>query len=148
MIRILVADDHAIRRAGITALLQLHTDFEIVGEAADGHEAVKQAQALSPDVVLMDIGMPGMDGLAATQAITTACPDTRVLILTQHENREYVLPALKVGAAGYVLKRAPDDSLVRAIREVFSGGTYLDPRISDVLVDDVRRHHSSLSPVP
>lgn len=140
MIRILVADDHAILRAGIKALLQLHADLEIVGEAADGHEAVTRTKALSPDVVLMDIGMPGLDGLAATAAITAACPEARVLILTQHENREYVLPALKAGAAGYVLKRAPDDSLVRAIREVFAGGTYLDPRISGVLVEDVRRH--------
>lgn len=140
MIRILVADDHAILRAGITALLQLHSDFEIVGEAGDGHEAIARTQALRPDVVLMDIGLPGMDGIAAAEVIATSCPATRIVILTQHENREYVLPALKVGAAGYVLKRAPDDSLVRAIREVFAGGIYLDPRISGVLVDDVRRH--------
>ena len=139
MIRILIADDHAIVRAGIRALLQLHPDFRIVGEAADGHEALVRAQDLKPDVVLMDIGMPGMDGLAATHEIISACPDSRVLILTQHENREYVLPALKAGAAGYVLKRAPDDSLVQAIRRVYAGGTYLDPRVSDVLVNDVRR---------
>lgn len=139
MIRILVADDHAILRAGITALLRLYPDLEIVGEAADGQEALGKAQALQPDVVVMDIGMPGMDGLAATREIAGACPNTKVLILTQHENREYVLPALKVGASGYVLKRAPDDSLIEAIREVYAGGTYLDPRVSDVLVDDVRR---------
>lgn len=139
MIRILIADDHAILRAGIRALLQLHPDFEVVGEAADGHEALLQAQALKPDVILMDIGMPGMDGLAATHEITNACPASRILILTQHENKEYVLPALKAGAAGYVLKRAPDDSLVHAIREVYAGGSYLDPRVSSVLVDDMRR---------
>ncbi len=139
MIRILIADDHAILRAGIRALLQLHSDFEVVGEAADGHETLVQVQTLKPDVVLMDIGMPGMDGLAATHEIVSTYPATRVLILTQHENKEYVLPALKAGAAGYVLKRAPDDSLVRAIREVYAGGTYLDPRVSGVLVDDVRR---------
>lgn len=139
MIRILIADDHAILRAGIRALLQLHPDFQIVGEASHGHEALVQAQALKPDVVLMDIGMPGMDGLAATREIVSACPNTRVLILTQHENREYVLPALKAGAAGYVLKRAPDDSLVRAIREVHAGGVYLDPRVSEMVVSDVRR---------
>lgn len=139
MIRILIADDHAILRAGIRALLQLHPDFEVVGEAADGFEAVMQAQALRPDVILMDIAMPGMDGLAATHEIVSACPTARILILTQHENREYVLPALKAGAAGYVLKRAPDDSLVRAIRQVYAGGTYLDPRVTGVLLDDVRR---------
>ena len=142
MIRILIADDHAIVRAGIRALLQLHPDFQVVGEAADGHEALAQVQALKPDVVLMDIGMPGMDGLAATHEIASACPGTRILILTQHENREYVLPALRAGAAGYVLKRAPDDSLVDAIREVHAGGTYLDPRVSDVVVDDMRRQAS------
>lgn len=142
MIRILIADDHAILRAGIRALLQLHPDFQVVGEAADGHEALIRSQALKPDVVLMDISMPGMDGLAATREIVSACPGTRILILTQHENREYVLPALKAGAAGYVLKRAPDDSLVRAIREVYAGGVYLDPRVGDVIVNDVRRQAS------
>ncbi len=146
MIRILIADDHAIVRAGIRALLQLHPDFVIVGEAADGHEALAQAQTLQPDVVLMDIGMPGMDGLAATHEIVQACPKSRVIILTQHENREYVVPALKVGAAGYVLKRAPDDSLVRAIREVWAGGTYLDPRVSTVLVEDARRQGGEADP--
>lgn len=148
MIRILIADDHAILRAGIRALLLLHPDLEVTGEAADGHEALIQAQKHKPDVVLMDIGMPGMDGLAATHEIAAACPETRILILTQHENREYVVPALKAGAAGYVLKRAPDDSLVRAIRQVYAGGTYLDPRISDVLVDDVRRQAGGAPPDP
>lgn len=148
MIRILIADDHAILRAGIRALLQLHPDFQIVGEAGDGHEALVQALALKPDVVLMDIGMPGMDGLAATREIVSACPAARVLILTQHENREYVLPALKAGATGYVLKRAPDDTLVRAIREVYAGGVYLDPRVSEVLVNDVRRQSEGAAADP
>ncbi len=148
MIRILIADDHAILRAGIRALLQLHPDFEVVGEAANGQEALAQTQKLTPDVVLMDIGMPGMDGLAATRAIIAAHPHIRVLILTQHENREYVLPALKAGAAGYVLKRAPDDSLIQAIRAVYTGQTYTDPRISDVLVDDVRRRAEGAPPDP
>lgn len=139
MIRILIVDDHAIVRAGIHALLQLHHDFDVVGEAADGNEAMSQVQALLPDVVLMDIGLPGMDGLTATRAILDIAPRTRVLILTQHENREYIVPALGTGAAGYVLKRAPDDTLIKAIRAVYQGETYLDPRVSDVLVDDVRR---------
>lgn len=142
MIRILIADDHAILRAGIRALLHLHEGFEVVGEAADGRETVAQVRALRPDVVLMDIGMPGMDGLAATREIKNAQPKTAVLILTQHENREYVLPALQAGASGYVLKRAPDDSLVRAIRTVAGRDSYLDPRISDVVVEDMRRRAS------
>lgn len=146
MIRILIADDHAILRAGIRALLQFYTDFEVVGEAADGHEALLQVQVHQPDVVLMDIGMPGMDGLAATKEIATTHPKTRVLILTQHENREYVLPALKAGAVGYVLKRAPDDSLVQAIRIIHAGNTYMDPRVSDVLVDNMQRQASGSPP--
>lgn len=148
MIKILIADDHAILRAGIRALLQLHPDFEVVGEAGDGKEALVQTQKHHPDVVLMDIGMPGMDGLAATREIVAAHPQVRVLILTQHENREYVLPALKAGAAGYVLKRAPDDSLIQAIRAVHAGQIYTDPRISDVLVDDMRRQADGAPPDP
>ncbi|RMF00250.1 MAG: DNA-binding response regulator [Chloroflexi bacterium] len=148
MIKILIADDHAILRAGIRALLQLHPDFEVVGEAGDGQEALVQTQKHHPDVVLMDIGMPGMDGLAATREIIAAQPRVRVLILTQHENREYVLPALKAGAAGYVLKRAPDDSLIQAIRAVYAGQTYTDPRISDILVDDMRRQAGGAPPDP
>lgn len=148
MIRILIVDDHAILRAGIRALLQFHNDLEVVGEAADGAEALHQVQSLKPDVVLMDIGLPGMDGLAATREIVSAHPKVRVLILTQHENREYVRPALKMGAAGYILKRAPDDSLIRAIRTVHDGGTYLDPGVSDVLMDDFRRQPGEASADP
>jgi DNA-binding NarL/FixJ family response regulator len=138
-IRILIVDDHAIVRAGIRALLQLYPDFEVVGEAADGHEAILQTRRLQPDIVLMDIGMPGMDGLAATREIVRVAPRTRVLILSQHENREYVMPALRAGASGYVLKRAPDETLIRAIRAVHAGETYMDPRLTDLLVEEVRR---------
>ncbi|MBO9361360.1 MAG: response regulator transcription factor [Thermoflexus sp.] len=137
--RILIADDHAIVRAGIRALLQLYPDFEVVGEAADGHEAILQTRRLQPDIVLMDIGMPGMDGLAATREIVRVAPRARVLILSQHENREYVMPALRAGASGYVLKRAPDETLIRAIRAVYAGETYMDPRLTDLLVEEVRR---------
>ncbi|MFN3928559.1 MAG: response regulator [Thermoflexus sp.] len=142
-IRILIADDHAIVRAGIRALLQLHPDFEVVGEAADGHEAILQVRRLQPDVVLMDLAMPGMDGLAATHEIRRIAPQTRILVLSQHENREYVLPALRAGAAGYVLKRAPDDTLIRAIRAVYAGETYIDPRLANLLVEEVRRSGES-----
>jgi DNA-binding NarL/FixJ family response regulator len=143
MIRILLVDDHAILRAGIRALLQFHDDVEVVAEAADGIEALRQAQIHQPDVILMDIGLPGMDGLAATRQIVSDQPRARVLILTQHENREYVIPALKSGAAGYVLKRAPDDTLLRAIRAVHAGGAYLDPDVTRVLMNDVRQEKAS-----
>lgn len=139
MIRVLIVDDHALVRGGIRALLQLHPDMEVVGEAGDGAEAVRQARALHPDVVLMDIGLPDIDGLTATQQIVDADAGSRVLILTQHENREYVLPALRMAASGYLLKRAPDDRLVTAIRAVHAGERYIDPHVSDVLIDDLRR---------
>jgi DNA-binding NarL/FixJ family response regulator len=139
MIRILIVDDHAIVRAGIRVLLQLQPDFEVVGEAEDGQEALRQVQQLAPDIALMDIGMPGMDGLAATRAILQNYPHVRIIALTQHENREYVLPTLRAGAKGYVLKRAPDDTLVRAIRTVAAGGSFLDPRIADVVTDSLRQ---------
>lgn len=137
-IRALLVDDHAVLRAGIRALLDTQPDIEVVGEAGDGQQAVTRVRELQPDVVLMDVGMPGLDGMAATRQIKLDRPQTRVLILTQHENKEYVLPALKIGASGYVLKRAEGDELLTAIRAVHAGGTFLDPAIAGVVADDVR----------
>lgn len=139
-IRILLVDDHAILRAGVRALLEMQRDFEVVGEASDGPSAITRALELQPDVALMDIGMPGMDGLAATREILASSPQTRVLFLTQHENKEYVLPALKLGASGYVLKRAEGDELITAIRTVHAGGTFLDPAIAGTLISEVNRN--------
>lgn len=140
-IRILLVDDHAVLRAGIRALLDMHPDLEVVGEAADGQQAVARVRELHPDVVLMDVGMPGLDGMAATRQIKSDCPQTRVLFLTQHENKEYVLPALKIGASGYVLKRAEGDELLTAIRAVYAGGMFLDPAIAGVVASDIRREN-------
>ena len=137
-IRILLADDHAVLRAGIRALLEMQPDMQVVGEANDGVQALTRARELQPDLVLMDIGMPGVDGLVATRQIRETCPNTRVLILTQHENKEYILPALRVGASGYVLKRAEGDELINAIRVIHAGGTFLDPSVAGVVADDVR----------
>ena len=136
-------DDHAVLRAGIRVLLDLQEDLEVVGEASDGQQAITRVRELRPDVILMDIGMPGLDGLAATREIKSIIPQARVLFLTQHENKEYVLPALKVGASGYVLKRAEGDELLNAIRIVFSGGTFLDPAITEVIANNVRRDQSA-----
>jgi DNA-binding NarL/FixJ family response regulator len=114
-IRILIVDDHTILRAGIRALLELYPDMQVVGEAGDGETALLRCRELQPDVVLMDIAMPGINGLAATRQLVESCLHSRVLILTQHENKEYILPALKVGAAGYILKRAADTELVTGV---------------------------------
>lgn len=138
-IRVLLADDHAVLRAGIRALLDMQHDIEVIGEAGDGQQAIERVRALQPDIILMDIGMPGLDGMAATRQIKETFPQTRILILTQHENKEYVLPALKIGASGYVLKRAEGDELITAIRAVHAGGTFLDPAVAGVLADDARR---------
>lgn len=138
-IRILIVDDHSVLRAGIRALLDVQPDFEVVGEAGNGQEALARVRELQPDIVLMDIGMPGMDGLVATREIKSFQPDTKILILTQHENKEYVLPSLRIGASGYVLKRADGDELLQAIRRLFAGEMFFDPRVTGVLADN--DHH-------
>ncbi|MFI5182500.1 MAG: response regulator [Thermoanaerobaculia bacterium] len=129
-IRVVIADDHALLREGIRALLSRETDIEVVGEASDGREAIARCRALKPDVVLMDIAMPGLGGLEASLEIRKECPETRVLVLTQYEDREYVARFLKAGAAGYVLKRTAGAELASAIRSVHRGGLVLDPQVA------------------
>lgn len=138
-IRILIVDDHAMLRDGIRALLDLHDDIEIVGEASEGREAIEKVIELSPDVVVMDIAMPGMDGLEATRRLRKKHPHVKVLVLTQHDNREYVLSAIKAGAAGYVPKRGLGSELVTAIRAVYSGNSFLYPSAAAALIDDYLR---------
>ncbi len=128
-IRILVADDHAIFRQGLCALLGRRRGVEIVGQAENGRQAVEAVAALKPDVVLMDVAMPVMNGLEATQAIKKRSPDTRVLVLTQYESKEYVMSLLQAGAAGYVLKLAPIEELLEAIRAVHTQGAFLPPEL-------------------
>ena len=134
-IKVLVVDDHAILRDGIRALLGLHDDIEIVGEASEGKEAIKKARELVPDVVVMDIAMPEMDGLEATRRIRKKSPEVKVLVLTQHDNREYILSAIKAGVAGYVPKRALGSDLVSAIRTVYKGDSFLYPSAAAALID-------------
>jgi DNA-binding NarL/FixJ family response regulator len=142
-IRVLVADDHALVREGIRALLRPCADIEVVGEAADGREAVEQARRLEPDVVLMDIAMPGLGGLEATLMLQRECPRTRVLVLTQYEDREYVARFMKVGVAGYVLKKTAGADLPAAIRAVHRGGLVLDPEVARSAVAEPRRDAGS-----
>lgn len=129
-IRILIADDHAIVREGVRALLTLSDDITVVGEAANGHEAVELARSLSPDVILMDIAMPGLGGLEAAIEIRKDNPHAKILVLTQYEDREYIRRFLKAGVSGYVLKKAAGSELTSAIRAVNRGGLVLDPEIA------------------
>lgn len=144
-IRVVIADDHAILRDGVRALLSTAQDVEVVGEAADGTEAVARCQALRPDVVLLDVNMPGLGGLEAALVLRRECPDTRVLFLSQHEDREYVARALQAGAAGYVLKKAAGAELVSAIRAVHTGGLVLDPAVARAAMEPERSEDAGAS---
>lgn len=135
-IRVLIADDHAIMREGIRALLALHENIEVVGEAADGRETIEKVRELAPDVVLMDIAMPLMDGLEATRRIHKESPNTKVLVLTQYNDKEYVLSSVKAGATGCISKKAVALELVSAINAVQRGDSFLYPSIAKVLIDD------------
>jgi DNA-binding NarL/FixJ family response regulator len=139
-IRILLADDHALVRAGFCALLAGVPGTQVVAEAGDGREALRLAQEHQPDIVLMDIGMPGLNGLEAAARIGDECPRTRVIILSMHANEEYVVQALQAGAAGYLLKDADAAELELAVRSVSQGETYLSPPVSrQVIADYLRR---------
>ncbi len=134
--RVLIVDDHAILRDGIRALLALHDDLEVVGEAADGNEAIAKAKELTPDVVLMDIAMPLMDGFEATRRIRKESPNTKVLVLTQYDNREYISSCVKAGASGCIPKKAVASELFSAIRAVHGGDYFLYPSLAKMLVED------------
>ena len=129
-IRVLVADDHAILRDGICSLLEGQPGITVVGEANNGQEALAQTDKLRPDIILMDVAMPVMDGLEATRRIKEAYPGVKVLILTQHDNQEYVEPLLQAGASGYVLKRSGGREVVMAIRQVYEHGAFLGPDVA------------------
>lgn len=135
-IRLLIADDHTVLRAGLTMLLNAQADMEVVGEASDGKEAVEKARALRPDVVLMDITMPGVGGLEATKQICRALPKTKVLVLTMHDDESYLKQFLQAGATGYVLKKAADTELTDAIRAVYRGDVFVYPSLTKALLND------------
>jgi len=137
-IRVLIADDHAMVRQGVAAMLAFHDDVEVVGEAGDGAEAVEKTVALAPDVALMDIAMPGLGGLEATLRIRRQCPRTRVIVLSQYGDREYVERFLKAGVTGYILKTAGSEELISAIRAVAAGGSYLSPAIASTVIEGFR----------
>ena len=137
-IKVLIVDDHAVMRDGIRAMLSIHNDIEVIGEASEGREAIEKVRELVPDVVIMDIAMPGMDGMEATRRIVKEKPKVKVLILTQHDNKEYILSAIKSGATGYVPKRALGSELISAIRAVYRGDSVLYPSAAAALIEDYR----------
>jgi len=144
VIRVLLVDDQALLRMGFRLILEAEPDIEVVGEAADGTAGVSMTSALRPDVVLMDVRMPGLDGIAATAAITAADPDSKVIILTTFDLDEYVFSGLKAGASGFLLKDAPPADLLTAIRSVASGDAVLAPAATRRLI----RQFTALLPDP
>lgn len=142
-IRVLVTDDHPIVRAGIVAMLDAAPDVEVCGQAADGEEAVRLAIALSPDVVLIDLRMPVLDGAGATARILAAQPTVRVIVLTTYESDEAILEAIGAGASGYLLKAAPEREILAGIRSVAAGGTVLAPDIAAALVRGMQQQRQA-----
>ncbi len=147
MIRILLADDHALFRQGLRSLLEAEGDMRVVGEAKDGLEALRHALEVRPDVILMDIQMPGMDGVQATQAILEAWPEARVIILTMYRQDAYVFEAVKAGARGYLLKDVDAKTLVEAIRQVHSGEVLLDAELAERIIQDFRSKREVQTPL-
>ena len=140
MIRVLLADDHAMVRKGFRLILEAQPDMEISGEAGNGREAVELAEKLHPDVVVMDVAMPELNGIEATRRLAASSPHTRVLALSMHKDSVYVREILRAGARGYLLKDSIDTDLINAVRAVAKGDGYISPGVSDAVLTDYRRH--------
>ena len=138
-LRILLADDHIVMRSGLRALLDRQPNLEVVGESENGHETVALATSLKPDVVVMDVGMPVLNGIEATHAIVTQCPTIAVVILSMHADESYVMRALKAGARGYLLKDSAAADLIGAIQAVSQGKSFFSPKVSRILAEDYVR---------
>jgi len=138
-IRILVADNHGILRQGIQALIEKHSDMEVVGQADNGLEAVESVRQLQPDIVLMDVTMPVLNGIEATRQIKSELPEVKVLALSVHAKREFVLDMVKAGASGYMLKECVLDDLIRAINTVVAGHSYLSPQIASIVLEGITK---------
>jgi DNA-binding NarL/FixJ family response regulator len=145
MIRVLLADDHAVVRDGLRALLEAQPGIEVVGDVANGREAVRAAQKLRPDIVVMDIAMPDLNGIEATLQIQDTSPSTRILILSMHSSTEHIFRALQAGARGYLLKDSAGTEVVEAVRAVHAGKRYLSQKIATTVIDDYisERHRAS-----
>ncbi|MGH2968312.1 MAG: response regulator [Solirubrobacteraceae bacterium] len=146
MIRVLLADDQSLVRAGFRMILKAEPDIEVVGEAGDGREAIARADTFAPDVVLMDIRMPGVDGIAATRSITAREHAPRVLVLTTFDSDQYVYEALRAGASAFLLKDAPEHQLLAAIRVVADGGSLFAPSVTRRLIEQFAQHAGGSTP--
>ena len=144
-LRILLADDHAVVRQGLKLLIDNQSDMGVVGEAADGTDAVSQAKSLSPDIVVMDISMPGMNGLVATRMLKQMLPNVAIVALTRHDDDTYLEELLRAGASGYVLKQSAPTDFLRAIRAVAAGGVYLDPAVTSRVADGLLSGDAAIS---
>lgn len=147
MIRVLLVDDHAVVRVGLRALLEAQSDIEVVGDAANGREALRKSQQLNPDVVVMDIAMPELNGVEATQQMHDANPSTQVLILSMHSTTEHIFRALQAGARGYLLKDSAGSEVVDAVRVVHAGRRYLSHKIAANVIDDYIAERHRVSPL-
>jgi DNA-binding NarL/FixJ family response regulator len=141
-LRILLGDDHTLVRNGLRKILQERKDWEVVAEAGNGRDAVREAEEQKPDVAILDITMPLLNGIEATRQMVRRRPEIRVLILSMHSTEEYVVQALKAGAAGYLLKDSADTELIRAVAALASGKSYFSPAVSRIMLDDYVRHLS------
>lgn len=140
-IRIFLADDHGVVRAGLRLLLETQPDLSVIGEAADGRQAVSEVIRLRPDITVLDLAMPEMNGIEAVRQIRAECPGVEIIILSMYKAHEHIYQALKAGARGYVLKEAAGEELIEAIRTVYAGGRHLSPKISDELIEDYLAQH-------
>jgi DNA-binding NarL/FixJ family response regulator len=145
-IAVLVADDHAVLRDGLRVLLEAQPDLHVVGDAADGRSAVHLVEELRPDVAIVDIAMPGLNGIEATRQICQSCPDVKTIILSMHSTTEHVSRALQAGARGYLLKESAGMEVVSAVRAVHAGHRYLSQKISDQVIDDYARQPEAGTP--
>lgn len=144
--RILLADDHAVLRAGLRLLLEAQPDLKVVGEAGDGREAMRLAEELKPELILLDLTMPGLSGMETLPALKKLLPAARILILTMHDDVSYLRQALSRGASGYVLKKAADNELISAVRAVLRGEVYVQPSMNKALLNDLLPHESAATP--
>ena len=147
-IRLMLVDDHEVVRAGLKSFLQTQPDFDVVAEANNGKDAVDRAMESHPDVILMDITMPGVDGMEATRRLRVLCPQCLVLALTVHDDKQYLMEMLAAGASGYITKQAAADELVEAIHTIAAGNVYLQPALARWLLEDYQRLTRQLKPAP